>query len=155
MDGRVFQLNCSDGGVPKRAVREAMLNTTGLVGDRQAKTNIHGGPERALCLYALEKILELQLEGHPIFPGSIGENLTTFGLDWGELKPGCRLSVGEEVILEISSYTTPCQTIAASFINRQFRRINQKERPGDSRLYTRVLRTGLLSVGQKILLMED
>ena len=36
----------------------------------------HGGPERALCLFSLERILELQAEGHPIFPGAAGENIT-------------------------------------------------------------------------------
>src|SRR5437660_8273239 len=76
MQGRIFQLNMSPGGVPKLAVREAMLTTTGLMGDVQKFTDIHGGPERALCLFSLERILELQAEGHPIFPGAAGENIT-------------------------------------------------------------------------------
>ena len=82
MEGRIFQLNVSNGGVPKLPVREALLTPDGLEGDRQAHPQIHGGPERALCLYALERILELQAEGHPIYPGSIGENITVCGLDW-------------------------------------------------------------------------
>ena len=76
MDGRIFQLNCSDGGVPKLGVREAVVTETGLACDRQRDLRYHGGPERAVCLYALERILELQNEGHPIFPGSAGENVT-------------------------------------------------------------------------------
>lgn len=73
MDGRIFQINCSNGGVPELAVRESRLTQTGLDCNRQAHPNIHGGPERAVRLYSLEKILELQMEGHPIFPGSVGE----------------------------------------------------------------------------------
>src|ERR1043166_6472015 len=46
MDGRIFQLNRSDGGVPKLAVREAWLTPTGLEGDRQRDLRFHGGPER-------------------------------------------------------------------------------------------------------------
>ena len=150
MDGYIFQLNCSDGGVPKRPVREAQLTPTGLACDKQAKRKIHGGPERALCLYALERITELQDEGHPIFPGSVGENVTIVGLDWETLQPGNRLALGDEVIIEISSYTSPCQTIAASFIAGKFKRISQKKYPGESRLYARVIQTGRLETGQTV-----
>ena len=115
MNGRIFQLNCSDGGVPKLAVREAFLTPTGLEGDRQRDLRFHGGPERALCLYPLERILELQAEGHPIFPGSIGENVTVVGLDWGLVEPGARLALGDEVLVEISDYAGPCKNIKASF----------------------------------------
>lgn len=150
MAGRIFQLNCSDGGVPKLAVREAILTKTGLAGDRQAHPRFHGGPERALCLYALERILELQAEGHPIFPGSVGENVTVVGLDWSALAPGARLALGDEVLVEISSYTVPCKTIAGSFAAKNFQRIAEQTHPGAARLYARVLRTGRLMVGQKV-----
>lgn len=150
MRGTIHQLNCSDGGVPKLAVSEALLTPVGLVGDRQAKTKIHGGPERALCLFALERIRELQAEGHPIRPGSVGENVTVEGVDWNELKPGARLALGDEVVVEISSYTAPCKTIAASFVGGKFERISQKKHPGNSRVYARVIRTGRLSVGQEV-----
>ena len=150
MEGYIFQLNCSDGGVPKRSVGSAELTATGLVGDRQAKPIIHGGPERALCLYALEQIERLKHEGHPIFPGSVGENVTVAGLDWKALGPGSRLALGDEVIVEISSYAGPCQTIAGSFVGGKFKRISQKIHPGESRLYARVLQTGRLEAGQKV-----
>lgn len=153
--GVIFQINCSDGGVPKRAIEEAELSPTGLIGDRQAHPKIHGGPDRALCLYSLERIEELQREGHPVSPGSVGENITVHGLDWSELKPGDRLALGDEVVIEITSYTNPCNSIAASFIKGEFRRISQKKHPGQSRLYARVIRTGRLRVGQEIRLLES
>jgi MOSC domain-containing protein YiiM len=155
MDAYIFQLNCSDGGVPKRPVREAQLTPTGLACDKQAKRKIHGGPERALCLYALERITELQDEGHPIFPGSVGENVTIVGLDWKTLGPGIRLALGDEVIIEIASYTSPCQTIAASFIGGKFKRISQKKRPGESRLYARVIQPGKLATGQTVRVLDE
>ena len=150
MNGHIFQINSSDGGVPKIAVREALLTPTGLVGDRQADRRFHGGPERALSLYPLELILQLQAEGHPIYPGSVGENVTVAGLDWSALEPGSRLALGDEVLVEISSYAGPCQTIAASFTDGAFKRISQKKHPGQSRLYARVLQTGRLIVGQRV-----
>jgi MOSC domain-containing protein YiiM len=154
-EGRIFQLNCSKGGVPKLPVREAFLTPTGLEGDKQAKRLIHGGPERALCLYALEHILSLQAEGHEIYPGSAGENVTVAGLDWSKLAPGTRLALGDEALVEISSYTTPCKTIRASFIEGDFKRISQKLHPGQSRLYARVLQTGRLAVGQPVRLLAS
>ncbi|MDT7687946.1 MAG: hypothetical protein QOE46_705 [Acidobacteriota bacterium] len=155
MEGRIFQLNLSNGGVPKRAVREALLTPNGLDGDRQRDLRFHGGPERAICLFALERILELQAEGHPIFPGSVGENLTISGLDWARLAPGARLALGDEALVVIESYTSPCKTIADSFLEGDFKRISQKLRPGDSRLYARVLHAGRLAVGQSVTMLVD
>ena len=154
MEGRIFQLNRSGGGVPKLGVREAFLDANGLEGDRQRDLRFHGGPQRALCLFPLELILELQAEGHPIFPGSVGENVTVSGLEWGRLAPGARLSLGDEALVEVTDYTTPCKIIAASFAGGDFKRISQKARPGDSRLYARVLQTGRLAVGQTVRLVD-
>jgi MOSC domain-containing protein YiiM len=154
MNGYVHQLNCSPGGVPKLPVGEAELTLTGLVGDRQAKPFIHGGPERALSLYSLELIEALRAEGHPIYPGSAGENVTVAGLDWSKLSPGARLSIGVEVIIEISKYANPCPTIRDSFTDGEFKRISQKLTPGVSRLYARVLSTGRISVGDEIRVLD-
>ena len=150
MTGQIFQLNISAGGVPKLAVREGEVNELGLVGDEHRFPDIHGGPERALCLFSLERILELQAEGHPIFPGAVGENITIAGIDWQQVVPGVQLALGEEVLLEITSYTSPCNTIPASFAEGQYQRISQKVHPGWSRVYARVLRGGQLRTGQPV-----
>jgi len=150
MTGRIFQLNISPGGVPKFAVREAAVNELGLSGDDHRFPRIHGGPERALCLFSLERILELQTEGHPIFPGAVGENVTISGLDWSVLEPGIKLALGDEVLVELTSYTTPCHTIPDYFVDGKYQRISQKAHPGYSRLYARVLQGGKLVVGQTV-----
>ncbi len=139
--------------MPKLAVREAFLSEVGLEGDRQRDLRFHGGPERALCLFPLEHILELQAEGHSIFPGSVGENVTVYGLDWPRIEPGSRLTLGDEALVEITSYAAPCKTIEASFDGGDFKRISQKLRPGHSRLYARVLRPGRLAVGHAVKLL--
>jgi len=154
MTGQIFQLNISAGGVPKLAVREGEVNELGMVGDEHRFLDIHGGPERALCLFSLERILELQAEGHPIFPGAVGENITIAGIDWQQVVPGAQLALGEEVLLEITSYTSPCNTIPASFADGQYQRILQKAHPGWSRVYARVLRAGAIRVGQKVELLN-
>ena len=154
MEGRIHQLNCSQGGVPKLPVPEGYLTPNGLDADKVANPGIHGGPERALCLFSLELIRELREEGHPIYPGSVGENVTVEGLDWATLAPGARLALGDEAVVEISSYTSPCSTIRASFVKGDYKRISQKLNPGDSRLYARVLRPGRLAVGQPVRLLN-
>lgn len=150
MAARIFQLNCSPGGVPKLAVREAMVTELGLVGDDHNFPDIHGGPERALCLFSLDLILELQEEGHFIFPGAVGENVTISGLDWHRMTPGQRLTLGDEVLIEITSYTSPCNSMTATFVDGKYQRISQKVNPGHSRVYARVLQPGRLIVGQPV-----
>lgn len=154
MTGRIFQLNASAGGVPKFAIREGHVTELGLSGDEHRFPDIHGGPERALCLFSLERILELQAEGHPIFPGAVGDNVTISGVDWQQVVPGAQLSLGDEVLVEVTSYTAPCNTIPAYFVDGHYQRISQKLHPGWSRVYARVLRQGKLKVGQVVELVN-
>ncbi|MEP0549048.1 MAG: MOSC domain-containing protein [Rhodothermales bacterium] len=150
----VFQLNTSPGGVPKRAVQAVAVGPLGLEGDGVNHPKVHGGPERAVCLWSLDRILALQAEGHPIFPGAVGENVTLAGLDWSGLGPGSVLDLGDAVRLEVTKYTTPCNTIAAYFAERQFKRISEERHPGWSRLYARVLRPGTLRVGDVVRIVD-
>lgn len=146
----VYQVSLSGGGVPKRAVASAMLTVQGLTGDRQRNRKYHGGPDRAVCLYSLEVIEALRAEGHPIGPGSSGENLTLAGLDWVRMAPGDRLAIGEQVRLELTEYTTPCRLNAQWFTDGDFRRIAHEQHPGWSRLYARVLREGVVKTGDAV-----
>jgi len=137
------------GGVPKRSVDELEVTFTGVVGDRQLDLDHHGGPTRAVCLYAQERIDSLVAEGHPISRGTTGENLTIAGLDWSRVHTGDRLEIGE-VVLEITGPAPPCNTIAASFADGRFVRISDKVHPGWSRLYARVLVPGRVRVGAPV-----
>jgi len=150
ISGRVFQINASQGGLPKLGQLQAEVNLSGLANDQQADTRLHGGPERALCLYSLEQILNLQAEGHPIFPGAIGENLTLTGLDWSQIGPGKRLKVGSDVLVEITRFTTPCNNLEPFFLDADYSRVSEKRNPGWSRVYARVLRGGMIKVGDEV-----
>jgi MOSC domain-containing protein YiiM len=150
LTGSVASINLSPGGVPKRRVNDAKVSRSGLDKDAQDDTIHHGGPERAVCLYSLERIRSLQSEGHPIEPGTAGENVTVEGIDWDLVVPGTRVRVGDEVLLEIASFTNPCKTIKASFIDGKFIRIAQKLHPGWSRVYARVLSEGSIRSGDPV-----
>jgi len=148
--GRVFQLNISPGGVPKLPIRHAFLNSLGLVGDDHRSKQAHGGPERALCLYSLERLQALQAEGHPVFAGAMGENLTISGLDWDQIVPGVQLQIGRDVLVQITRYTTPCSNLTDCFIGGKIERVLQDKHPGWSRVYTNVLQEGEIWVGDPV-----
>src|SRR3990172_4523452 len=106
--GRVLQVSISDGGIPKHPVERAWVGRLGLAGDRHREDTVHGGPLRAICLFAVEVIERLQAEGHPVEPGGVGENLTTSGVEWSRLPPGTRARVGERLVLEVTLPAMPC-----------------------------------------------
>jgi MOSC domain-containing protein YiiM len=148
--GTIRSINLSPGGVPKEAASDAQVSRLGLVGDAHNDTEGHGGPERAICIYSLEVIGLLRREGHPIDVGTAGENLTVEGIDWDLVVPGARIRCGNEVELEVASFTSPCKTIKASFIDGHFKRISQKVNPGWSRVYARVLAEGKVRRGDRV-----
>lgn len=129
------------GGVPKHQVEQAQISSEKVLGDKQRNLKFHGGPDRAVSLFSYDLIQALQAEGHPITPGSTGENLTIAGLDWSSIQVGDRLQVGA-VQLEITGYAKPCTHIIASFAQGSITRMSQTVNPGWSRLYARVLQEG-------------
>lgn len=148
--GRLLSIQISNGGVPKRGVPGPVEVTTGgLAGDRQRDLRFHGGPDRAVCLFAQEQIDELRSGGHPIDRGTTGENLTISGLDWSRVRPGARLCVGE-VTLEITKPAHPCKNIAGSFADGDFSRLSAKIHPGRGRMYARVLTPGFIRPGDAV-----
>lgn len=154
MQGTVVQLSVSKGGVPKLPILEAEVGEQGMAGDgHNEPLTIHGGPDRALCLFAIERIEALAAEGHPIFAGATGENVTTRGIDWDRVVPGARLRLGRDVLIEVTRYTTPCKTNARWFAEGGFNRMHQNLHPGWSRVYARVLAGGTLRPGDSIELL--
>lgn len=153
--GILVSINISAGGVPKRRVADARVSLSGLKGDDQDDKTHHGGPDRAVCIYSLERIRELHAEGHPIDVGTAGENMTVEGLDWELVVPGSRLRVGDEVLLDVTSFISPCKTIKESFIDGDFTRISQKHHPGWSRVYARVLSEGGVYFGDIIEVLSE
>ena len=151
-NGRVFQINISSGGVPKKSVNECLVTTSEIAGDRQNNVKVHGGPERALCLYSLELLLKLESEGHPVFPGALGENLTVTGIDWDLAVPGSRIRIGDNVLIQVTSYTSPCKAVRKYFKDEENDRISDKAHKGWSRVYAKVLQAGDTKIGDVVLI---
>lgn len=153
--GRVVQVNVSPGGVPKLPVPRARVGRWGLEGDGHSEPTVHGGPHRAVALFAVEAIRRVAAEGHPIGPGTCGENLTTEGIEWSTLPVGTRVAVGERLVLELSAPDNPCSTIRGSFSDGRFARISILTNPTDSRMYARVIEEGEVRPGDPITVMAD
>ena len=151
----IFQISISNGGVPKIAASVAQIQMGGVAGDWQNDRVHHGGPDRAVCIYSLELILALQAEGHPVFPGALGENLTLAGLSWSAVCPGMVIRLGEAATLEVVSHTAPCTHIQPYFQNNDSSRISQKKYPGWSRVYARVLKVGPIQIGDAVTIVEE
>jgi MOSC domain-containing protein YiiM len=153
--GRVFQVNVSPGGIPKRPVERAWVGRLGLEGDGHTEPEpLHGGPDRAVCLYAVEAIARVAAEGHTAFPGAFGENLTIEGIEVGLLAPGTRLAIGSGgLVLEIAKHPAPCDKLAPYFTDGRFARIGARLHREDARQCARVLGEGPVEPGDRVEVM--
>ena len=112
-NARVVAVCLGEGGIPKHPVDEAQVGPLGLDGDRH-RFHLHGGENRAVCLLSTEVYRELQEDDVACeAPGAFGENVLTEGLDDRTLRPGDRLSLGDEVVVEIHDVRAPCKTLKA------------------------------------------
>ena len=109
MTGIVLQVNVSQGGIPKREIPLGELTPAGITGDAW-RYRFHGGPKQAVLLITIEGIHELVGRGFSLYPGALGENLTTQGLDRRALRFGQRLRVGSATI-ELTKMRQPCATL--------------------------------------------
>ncbi len=161
MNGSILQINISPGGIPKRAIPEAIVTPEGIRGDRWSHPNIHGGTNQAVLIITSEGIDELAAQGFALYPGALGENLTTRGLDRRQFRIGQRYRSGN-VLFEITKPRAPCSTLsvygtiqAVIFDPQVKAREASSPRWGLSGFYARVLRGGTLRPGDPIALVEE
>ena len=168
MEGIIYQINISNGGVPKKSVNTVKVTSERIEGDQWNWTG-HGGKEQAVCLFAQECLDELVLQGFPVFPGALGENFTTKGLNYHLVRIGDLWQVGTEVQIRITKVRTPCGTIRKAYSpgaskgegievamwDSEVKKGNTyAEKWGMSGFYAAVLREGRVSQGDRILKMN-
>lgn len=147
--GVLTQISRSRGGVPKLAVESADIDPRGIVGDVQKTRVHHGRPWQALCLWSADVIDTLIAEGHPIGPGSAGENLTISGIDWASLRAGTVVDIGA-VRCQLSAPATPCSKNKRWFRDGEIDRMDHDLHPGSSRWYASVLVPGSITTGDTV-----
>jgi MOSC domain-containing protein YiiM len=148
-DGSVVQVNVSAGGVPKGPVERAAVTVGGVEGDRQRDRKHHGRPFQAVCVWSAEVIDELSAAGHPIGPGCAGENLTLRGVNWGSLRPGALVRLGEALV-ELSFPAVPCHNQMQWFADGDFSRIAHEVKPQWARWYGWVREPGEAHAGDRV-----
>ena len=162
MTGSILQVNVSPGGIPKRAIAEALVTAEGILGDAWAHPDIHGGPNQALLLITSEGIAELCAQGFSLYPGALGENLTTAGLDRRQMRIGQRYRAGE-VSLEITKLRGPCSTLDALGPGIQRAVYDARVKAGDASsflwglagFYARVITPGIIRPHDIIALVDQ
>ena len=152
----IVSINVSElGGVPKLPLKTAIVRFEGVEGDlnRFRMERKNGDPGRAVSIFSMERILQLQEEGHPIDIGTAGENFTIEGIDWPKMEVGMMIRFGSTLI-RLSEPCAPCSKIGGSFMENEFSRIDQNKRSGWSRWSASVIEEGAVSVGDAVYL-ED
>jgi MOSC domain-containing protein YiiM len=128
-------------GVKKEDVKEGLLKEEfGLVGDAHADCCTH----RQVSLLAEESIDKMRALGLKLKPGDFAENLVTEGIDLVSLPVGTRMSVGGQVILEVTQIGKECHSGCAIF-----QQVGTCVMPKEG-VFTRVIRGGTVRAGDKI-----
>ena len=160
MTGTVLQASVSAGGVPNYAIDLAKVTPGGIAGDGWRHPQFHGTPKRAILLITSEGLAEIRAMGFPVYPGALGENLTTRGLDRRALRIGQRFGCGGAVI-QLTEVRLPCDTISvygkgiqkAIYDARVMRGDASSEVWGLSGFYASVTEAGILIPGDSITLL--
>lgn len=163
MQGHVVQINISNGGVPKYPIPDAMITPLGVEGDKHAHPQIHGGPLQRVLLITMEAIEELRLQGFPVEAGSLGENITTRGIDRRKLRIGQQFRIGQ-VVIELTKVRAPCNQldiyglgIHKAVYDKAATKANDTSSPtwAISGFYASVVSPGAVRVGDPILLLSE
>lgn len=128
------------------------VSATNLAGDAQADLEHHGGAHKAVYAYASKDAAWWGEQlGRAPFPGMLGENLTTAGVDCSGAVIGERWRIGS-ALLEVAEPRIPCFKLALHLGERTIvRRFAKASRPG---AYLRVIEPGTLAAGDAIELVE-
>ncbi|MFC1999585.1 MOSC domain-containing protein [Chloroflexota bacterium] len=128
-------------GTKKQPVGQGILKEDyGLDSDAHAECCTH----RQVSLLARESIDKMRERGFDVGPGDFAENLTTEGIDLATLPVGTMMSVGEDVLLEISQIGKDCHTKCAIF-----REVGKCIMPKEG-IFAKVMRGGVVKDGDAI-----
>ena len=108
---------------------------------------------RQVHLVHIELIQELEESGFRVRPGTIGENITTSGIDVLALPKGTILSIGGEVELKVTGLRNPCfqldnyqQGLTAAVLDRD----DNGELVRKAGIMSIVLKGGIVRPGDRI-----
>lgn len=121
---------------------------TGFVNDRVSNDRVHGGPEKAICVFPHEHYAHFSARlGRDLAVPAFGENLTTLGLLETDVAIGDSFRVGSAVV-QVSQPRQPCGTLAEKHGRRELIAwINESQFCG---WYFRVVQPGEVATGDTL-----
>jgi MOSC domain-containing protein YiiM len=129
------------------------LARTNLEGDGQADLRVHGGPDKAVCVYPTARYpyWERDLGVPSLPPGAFGENFSVDGVVESDVCVGDVCRVGDAVV-QVSQPRGPCWKLARRWGVRDL--AVRFQRTGFTGWYLRVLAEGSVQAGQPLVLVE-
>lgn len=135
-------------GMRKPAQPSAVAAPTGLVGDGQGDRRVHGGADKAVCLYPSEHYAHwLGALGKRWAPGAFGENVSMSGLLETEVRLGDVLRIGT-VAMQVTQPRRTCYRLSAWHGHLDLAELVQQS--GRTGFYARVLSAGELRPGDTV-----
>ncbi|HSH41448.1 MAG TPA: MOSC domain-containing protein [Arenicellales bacterium] len=152
-----FGPNSEPSGFIKQTVDGSVRVTRlGLEGDQQADRQHHGGTDKALLHYDHDHYAHWRRDQPHLSellsaPGAFGENLSSSGLDEGNVCIGDRFQLGSAVV-EVSQGRQPCWKLGHRFGDP--RMVKAVVKTGRCGWYYRVVAPGEVAAGDPIHLLE-
>ena len=144
--GKIVAVSRSDQkGTKKINIHMGVLKENyGLIDDAHADSCSH----RQVSLLSIESINKMRSQGFDINPGDFAENLTTEGMDLLSLPIGTLLSIGKEIILELTQIGKECHAGCAIY-----RQIGKCIMPKEG-VFAKVISGGSVKSGDKVIVLK-
>jgi MOSC domain-containing protein YiiM len=129
------------------------LASTNLAGDGQADLKVHGGPDKAVCVYSADHypFWRQELSVSECGPGWFGENFSVEGQRETDVAVGDTFRIGTAVV-QISQPRAPCWKLG-----RRWHRLDMPKlvvQSGRTGWYLRVLDAGDVECGDALTLVD-
>ncbi len=141
---KIISINISPKkGMRKKSVDSAVLKDNyGLENDAHASEKWH----RQVSLLGTESIKKIQDKGVDVGPGDFAENITTEGVTLYTLPIGTKMTIGQDIELEVSQIGKLCHARCAIY-----------EQAGDcvmprEGIFVKVIKGGTINTGDEIII---
>lgn len=134
---------------PEKGMRKKNVGSAKLLVDFGLEGDAHGGPwHRQVSMLAQESIDKMRAKGLDVGPGDFAENITTEGIDLVALPIGTQVTIGEEVIGEVTQIGKECHHGCAI-----------RQQAGDcvmprEGIFIKVIQEGTVTVGDVIAVLK-
>lgn len=138
MEGKTLSVCVStEKGTKKREVSSVRLNADwGIEGDAHA-----GHWHRQVSLLSIEEINKMKEVIPDLKPGDFAENIVTEGIDLDKIGIGDRITVGEDIVLEVTQIGKECHSSC------EIQKLVGKCIMPEKGVFTKVLKGGVIKRG--------